>query len=103
MKKTAFLFVIAFAIILGGCSKKQEPTVAKVETNATVEKVESNVTVEKVVAKPAPVVEQPVAPKPVQAPVKEVNKTIKRTNVTINSYSDCPSFKNSDYTTIPYE
>ncbi len=102
MKKTALLFVIALAITVGGCSKKQEPAVAKVETNTTVEK-----SAEKPIAKPAPVVEQPVAPKPVQpvaqASVKEVNKTIKKTNITINSYSDCPSFKNSDYKTIPYE
>jgi len=33
----------------------------------------------------------------------EVNKTIKRTNVTINSYTDCHTFKASDYKTIPYE
>lgn len=98
MKKTALLFVIALAVTVGGCSSKQEPTAAKVETNTTAEKP-----AEKPIAKPAPVVEQPVAPKPVQASVKEVNKTIKRTNITINSYSDCPSFKNSDYKTIPYE
>lgn len=66
--------------MLSGCAKKQDSLLAKSDTNGTVE-------LDKSVG---------VAP-------KEVNKTIKRTNITINSYSDCPSFTNSDYKTIPYE
>ncbi len=67
-----------------GCSKKQEPLVAKVDTNKTAETDKSAVESKKTAA-------------------TEVNKTIKRTNVTINSYTDCPTFKASDYKTIPYE
>ncbi|MDD3467351.1 MAG: hypothetical protein PHE67_09395 [Campylobacterales bacterium] len=89
MKKTALVITAVFALFVSGCSKKQEPTVAKVETNTTVEKQ---------IAKPAEKVEEP------KQATKEVTKTIKKTNVTINSYSECPSFKNNnDYKTIPYE
>lgn len=83
MKKTALIFAAIFAVFTSGCSKKQEPTVAKVETNTTVEK--------------------PEAKKDVKPAAKEVTKTIKRTNVTINNYSECPSSQNNDYKTIPYE
>jgi PBP1b-binding outer membrane lipoprotein LpoB len=79
MKKVSLLLIFCLAVILSGCSNKQEPLVAKI---ADVNKTES---------------------KNKQQAVKEVNKTIKRTNVTINSYSDCPSFTTSDYKTIPYE
>lgn len=100
MKKTALITLAVCALLASGCSKKQEPTVAKVENNTTVAKVETNATAEKAIVKPAEKTEEPKVVKPV---VKEVTKTIKKTNVTINSYSECPSFKNNDYKTIPYE
>jgi len=82
--KKAFLFsALCAAFVITGCSKKQEPLAVKVDTNKTTEINKSPVESKKTAA--------------------EVNKTIKRTNVTINSYTDCPTFKTNDYKTIPYE
>ena len=81
MKKVSLFLIFCLAVIVSGCSQKQESLVTKTDTNVT--QSEKTVTTK-------------------QTP-KEVNKTIKRTNVTINSYSDCPSFGTSDYKTIPYE
>jgi PBP1b-binding outer membrane lipoprotein LpoB len=93
MKKTALVMAAIFALFVSGCSKKQEPVIEK-------EKVEVNKTTENPVEKPA---EKQAVKAEDTKQVKEVTKTIKRTNVTINSYSECPSFKNNDYKTIPYE
>lgn len=82
--RKAFLFsVLCAAFVITGCSKKQESLTAKVDTNKTTE-IDKSLAESKKTA-------------------TEVNKTIKRTNVTINSYSDCPTFKANDYKTIPYE
>lgn len=39
-------------------------------------------------------------PKPAK---EEANKTIKRTNITVNNFSECPSSTPNNYKTIPYE
>jgi hypothetical protein len=86
MKKVSLFLVFCLAIMVSGCSKKQDSLLAKSDTNNTTSVAEDNKT-SKVSS---------ITP-------KEITKTIKRTNVTINSYSDCPSFTTSDYKTIPYE
>jgi predicted component of type VI protein secretion system len=82
MGRVSLFLVFCLTVMVSGCAKKQDSLLAKSDTNGTVELNKS------VAASTTP---------------KEVNKTIKRTNITINSYSDCPSFTNSDYKTIPSE
>lgn len=86
MKKTYFWLFMCIAVIFGGCSSKSEPKPEKQEANVT-QKQEGNISKQKTA----------------EAKKTEVNKTIKRTNITVNNFSDCPLSAPSDYKTIPYE
>lgn len=88
MKKAYFWLFVCIAALFGGCSSKGEPAPAKQEANAT-QKQEVNTT--------------KAASSAAGTKKAEANKTIKRTNITVNNFSDCPSSTPSDYKTIPYE
>ena len=83
MKKSYFLPFACSMALLAGCASKNESVSAKQELNETQKEANST--------------------KKAETKKSEVNKTIKRTNITVNNFSDCPMSAPSEYKTIPYE